>query len=99
MNILRALLLGPGTKEASKREKAVLLDDPNVYPIHTLDSLKAYETFVAAVMLFNDVLDAEMLNNSLSRLLEIGDWRKLGGRLERGVRSGKQFKLMSWQYH
>ncbi|KAL5001377.1 hypothetical protein BDV10DRAFT_182610 [Aspergillus recurvatus] len=30
---------------------------------------------------FNDVLDADKLHASLSRLLGIGDWRKLGGRL------------------
>ncbi|CAN8106396.1 unnamed protein product [Discula destructiva] len=30
---------------------------------------------------FDDVLDADKLNIALSRLLEIGDWRKLGGRL------------------
>jgi hypothetical protein len=55
------------------------------YPVHALDRMKDYQTFVATVMLFNDVLDANMLNASLSRLLEIGDWRKLGGRLKRGV--------------
>jgi hypothetical protein len=32
-------------------------------------------------MRFNDVLDAEKLHDALSELLEIGDWRKLGGRL------------------
>jgi hypothetical protein len=47
--------------------------------------MKDYQHFVATVMLFNDVLDADMLNASLSRLLEIGDWRKLGGRLKRVV--------------
>ncbi|KAF3760398.1 hypothetical protein M406DRAFT_343506 [Cryphonectria parasitica EP155] len=36
---------------------------------------------VAQTMRFNDVLDAEKLHVSLSKLLEIGDWRKLGGRL------------------
>lgn len=87
MNTLRALVLGSGIKKASKRKKALLPDDPNVYPMHTLDSMKGYETFVAAVMHFNNVLDAEMLNTFLSKLLEIGDWKKLGGRLERGVRN------------
>lgn len=61
------------------------LSEQYVYPVHTLNSIKDYETFVATVMLFNDVLDANMLNTSLSRLLEIGDWRKLGGRLKRDV--------------
>jgi hypothetical protein len=30
---------------------------------------------------FNDVLDPEKLHASLSKLLEIGDWKKVGGRL------------------
>jgi hypothetical protein len=33
------------------------------------------------MMRFNDVLDAEKLADALSRLLEIGDCNKLGGRL------------------
>ncbi|KAE8321612.1 hypothetical protein BDV39DRAFT_210539 [Aspergillus sergii] len=40
-----------------------------------------YRIFVSRLMHFNDVLDAEKLHNALSKLLEIGDWRKLGGRL------------------
>ncbi|KAH7050156.1 hypothetical protein B0J12DRAFT_719045 [Macrophomina phaseolina] len=37
--------------------------------------------FVAWTLCFNDVLDANKLHASLSSLLEIGDWRKVGGRL------------------
>ena len=61
------------------------VNEPDIYPVHRLDRMKVYQTFVATVMLFNDVLDADMLNASLSKLLKIGDWRKLGGRLKRGV--------------
>lgn len=35
---------------------------------------------------FDDILDADKLGVSLSQLLEIGDWRKLGGRLRAKVR-------------
>ncbi|CAG8216439.1 unnamed protein product [Penicillium salamii] len=49
----------------------------DVYPLHTLDHNPNY---VDWVMRYNDVLDADMLKKSLSRLLEIGDWKKLGGR-------------------
>lgn len=55
----------------------------DVYPLHTLDFNPNY---VDWVMRFNDLLDADMLKKSLSRLLEIGDWRKLGGRFRYGVR-------------
>lgn len=51
------------------------------YPLHKLDDLKGFRNNVIWMMRFNDVLDAEKLADALSRLLEIGDWRKLGGRL------------------
>jgi len=37
-------------------------------------------------MKFDDVLDPDKLHASLARLLSLGDWRKVGGRLRRGVR-------------
>ncbi|KAJ6084309.1 transcriptional regulator sdnM [Penicillium sp. IBT 16267x] len=58
---------------------------PDVYPIHVLDNIKANHCYVDWLMRFNDVLDAEKLKAALSRLLEIGDWKKLGGRLRRKV--------------
>lgn len=63
------------------------MDDssPDVYPIHVLDNIKANHCYVDWLMRFNDVLDAEKLKTALSRLLEIGDWKKLGGRLQRKV--------------
>ncbi|KAK8009793.1 acyltransferase [Apiospora arundinis] len=36
---------------------------------------------VSWTLCFNDVLDSDKLHSSLFRLLEIGDWRKVGGRL------------------
>jgi hypothetical protein len=52
----------------------------DVYPLHILDNAKVNHCLVSFVLRFNDVLDPEKLNDSLLRLLEIGDWRKLGGR-------------------
>jgi hypothetical protein len=52
-----------------------------VYPLHKLDDIKGFRNNVIWMMRFNDVLDAEKLADSLSRLLEIGDWKKLGGQL------------------
>ncbi len=60
--------------------------DDDVYPVHEYDAASARRVFVTRVMRFNDVLDAEMLRASLSKLLEIGDWRKLGGCLQYRVR-------------
>ena len=57
-----------------------VLED-EVYPLHMLDDIKTNRMFLSWIMRFNDVLGAEILRDALSRLLEIGDWRKLGGRL------------------
>jgi hypothetical protein len=63
--------------------------DDVVYPLHILDDNKTLHNFVVAWTLrFDDVLDVEKLNNSLSRLMEIDDWRMLGGRLRLKVTSG-----------
>lgn len=57
-------------------------NDDDIYPVHMLDDTEGTRNYmVGQTFKFNDVLDAEKLHASLSRLLEIGDWRKLGGRL------------------
>lgn len=61
------------------------VEETNVYPVHALDHMTEFQPFLATVMLFNDALDANMLYVSLSRVLEIDDWRKLGGRLKKDV--------------
>lgn len=57
-------------------------EDDDVYPVHTLDDTKTFRSILITwTICFNDALDAERLRSSLSRLLELGDWRKIGGRL------------------
>jgi hypothetical protein len=64
-----------------------LFESDEIYPVHMLDNTKSLrEIVVTWTLRFNDVLDADKLNASLSRLLEIGDWKKLGGRLRQKVR-------------
>lgn len=63
--------------------------EADVYPLHALDDLPVNRYFLSWMMRFNDVLDGEKLHDSLSRLLEIGDWRKLGGRLKYKVWTGR----------
>lgn len=49
---------------------------------HTFDDSPSNRSMVVVwTMRFNDVLDADKLYGSLSRLLQIGGWRKIGGRL------------------
>ncbi|KAJ8112220.1 hypothetical protein OPT61_g5360 [Boeremia exigua] len=58
-------------------------DDDIIYPVHKLDDTNTYRNLrLAWTLCFNDVLDAEKLRSSLARLLEIGDWKKIGGRLK-----------------
>lgn len=67
--------------------------EDEIYPLHMLDDTKTLRGFVTTWTLrFDDVLDSDLLRNTLTRLLEIGDWRKLGGRLRLNVR-GSQVQL------
>lgn len=52
-----------------------------VYPLYPFDNEKTNRCFVSWPMLFNDVLDPELLNNALCQLLGMKEWCKLGGRL------------------
>ena len=49
------------------------------------DDLKVYRQIMAWTLQFDDVLDADVIKSSISQLLEIGAWRKLGGRLRLSV--------------
>ncbi|EXJ69686.1 uncharacterized protein A1O5_06757 [Cladophialophora psammophila CBS 110553] len=69
-----------GASPAKSPPPAVESDE--VYPVHMLDDTQTLRDIVVTwTLCFNDVLDADKLYMSLSRLLEIGDWRKVGGRL------------------
>lgn len=57
-----------------------------VYPVHLLDNAQDYrKAFLAYLFVCNDVLDPQRLADSLSQLLQTGDWKKLGGRLRTTV--------------
>ena len=59
-----------------------MVESDDTFPVHMLDDTKTLRGIVVTWTLrFNDVLDADKLHASLSKLLEIGDWRKVGGRL------------------
>ncbi|KAJ4141757.1 hypothetical protein NW768_000974 [Fusarium equiseti] len=56
-----------------------------VYPTHMMDNLSMLRQMIMAwTMRFDDVLDPSQLHRSLTELLQIGDWKKLGGRLKFG---------------
>ncbi|KAL2760986.1 hypothetical protein ACRALDRAFT_1028057 [Sodiomyces alcalophilus JCM 7366] len=58
------------------------IETDQIFPVHFFDDTPTYRGLIMSWTLrFNDVLDADKLHDSLARLLEMGDWRKLGGRL------------------
>ena len=57
-----------------------------IIPLHYWDDLQYVRTLVMDYTLrFDDVMDAEKIRLALERLMEIGDWRKLGARLRMNV--------------
>jgi len=75
MNAVKSFL-GLATKD-----KPIKAEDDDIYPTTLFDDTKSMRDMILHwTFHFNDVLDAEKLRISLARLLEIGDWRKIGGR-------------------
>lgn len=76
---LASLLPGQDVKTASAN-----VDE--VYPVHFIDQAAIVRSSVISyVFRFEQVLDANALHAALLGLLEVGDWRKLGGRLRLNV--------------
>jgi hypothetical protein len=74
-----------GGTTASVPQNDIDREQWEIFPLHQLDQLEANRFSVGWVLMFNDVLDAERLHEALGRLMTIGDWKKLGGRLKRSV--------------
>lgn len=55
------------------------------YPVYAVDGYGPNRLLLSSSMLFNDVIDAQVLKTSLERLIQIGEWRKLAGRLQEKV--------------
>ncbi|KAI1819739.1 hypothetical protein F4861DRAFT_525856 [Xylaria intraflava] len=53
-----------------------------VYPLYFIDNLAATrDSLLSETLRFNHVLDPGKLHSGLTRLLQHGDWRKIGGRI------------------
>ncbi|KAK2861319.1 hypothetical protein FQN49_004323 [Arthroderma sp. PD_2] len=66
-----------------KRKRSAVVDEfteDDVYEMH-LQDFNFRKLIMACTLRFDHVLDADKLHAGLARLLEMGDWRKLGGRL------------------
>lgn len=78
--VARILGLGP------RRQQPELVPSDEIVPMHLFDDtfyLKDYT--LIWTFKFDDVLDADMLGDSLSELFKSEGWRKLGGRLRQRV--------------
>jgi len=59
----------------------------HIIALHYFDDVEIFQAVVVDFALrFDDVLDHEKLRLALERLMQIGNWRKLGARLRRNVR-------------
>lgn len=86
-----------------KPSRAPLVESDEILPMFDFDARPQVRNIIIGWTLrFDDVLDADQLHVALARLLEIGNWRKLGGRLRETVssvqspgqvHSGKQLAL------
>jgi hypothetical protein len=56
-----------------------------VLPVHAFDNAIGLRVPICLTLRFDEVLDAQKLVRSLARLAELGDWKKLGGRLRLNV--------------
>lgn len=57
-----------------------------IIPVHSQDDTPVYRAIVIDFTLrFDDVLDPEKLRRALARLMEIGNWKKLGARMRVNV--------------
>ncbi|KAK4080932.1 hypothetical protein Trihar35433_2037 [Trichoderma harzianum] len=73
-------LLGMGPK----RSPPAIVPTDEIAPLHLFDDTTTLRGFTLMwTFKFDEVLDADMLGDSLSRLFQMEGWRKLGGRLRR----------------
>lgn len=64
-----------------------IVETDEIYPLYFLDNLASGRDHILSETLrFNQVLDAAKLHDGLSKLIQHGYWRKLGGRLRMRVR-------------
>lgn len=69
--------------------------DDVVYPLHFVDDLALQRMLIHYLWQFDGKLDAGKLQDSLARLLHMGDWRKLGGRLRKNANRNLEIHVPS----
>lgn len=70
----------------TKPAQPATIPTDTIIPLHFLDDQPVHRSIVLDLTLrFDDALDGEMLRIALVRLMELGNWRKLGARLRMNV--------------
>ena len=72
---------------SQKPARPATIPTDTIIPMHSLDDISFLHSIVLDFTLrFDDVLDPKKLNAALVRLMELGNWRKLGARLRMNVK-------------
>jgi hypothetical protein len=70
-----------------KPARPATISTDTIIPLHSLDDTTINRAIVLDFTLrFDDVMDPEKLRAALVRLMELGNWRKLGARLRMNVK-------------
>lgn len=72
----------------ASEETSQTATNDTIIPFHFWDDVPYTRGICLNVTLrFEEVLDTKKLHDAVERLLEIGDWKKLGARLRQNVKS------------
>lgn len=78
---------------SQKPASPAIVPTDTVIPLHYWDDTFIMRALVVDLTFrFDDVLDPEKIRNALVRLMEIGNWRKLGARLRMNVITALNFR-------
>jgi hypothetical protein len=79
-----------GLFQAARKPPPTVPTD-TIIPMHFFDDNAINRSVLLYITLrFDDILDSEQLRHGLERLMELGDWRKLGARLRMTVSNPRE---------
>jgi hypothetical protein len=75
-----------GLFQRSQPKRPATVPTDTIIPMYYFDDNSINRSVLLYITLrFDNVLDPERLRHSLERLMELGDWRKLGARIRKTV--------------
>lgn len=72
---------------AEQKKESTRAEEPDrIMPLHYFDNNTMFLSITMhAIMVYDEVLDAEKLRSSLEKLISRDTWQRLGARLKKGV--------------